>query len=121
MHIITGLLISALIGKKKKQQGAEGAHIHGFRGIAEVRHRLPGRMRLYAPILKTTSEAGRHLMQELSKARGVSSIQVSDISGTTLIQYDPEKVDESLIFTAVIHLLGLEKEIEERPESSVYL
>jgi copper chaperone CopZ len=118
MHIITGLLISALLGRKNKTgEGKKGERAVGFRDILEVRHAIPGRIRLFAPLLKKSEEAARHLIKELSKARGIEAIHVEPATGTVLLLYDKEKLAETVVFGAVLQLLGLESEVEKRPES----
>ena len=71
MHIITGLLISAFLGRKTAETEGMGAGFKGFRNILEIRHMIPGRMRLYAPVIRENTELGGRLERELRKADGI--------------------------------------------------
>lgn len=117
MHIITGLLISALLGKKSGSPRDPG--LVSFRNILEIRHSLPGRLRLYAPCLKTDTAPGEHLTEVLTKAEGIEGVEVSPVTGTALIRYKPEQVDGSVVFGATLRILDLESEVEKAPESLV--
>ncbi|MBT3272765.1 MAG: hypothetical protein HN368_06400 [Spirochaetales bacterium] len=119
MHIITGLLISAFLGRKKDKDDSVGTGFPGFRYVLEIRHAIPGRMRLYAPVLKENNELGESLVRDLGKADGINSIDTSPITGTALISYNSQKVEAQIVFGAVVRLLGLEKDIEKTPESRV--
>jgi hypothetical protein len=115
MHILTGLLISAFLGKKQATKGSEA--VIGFRNILEVRHTISGRMRLYAPVLRGNPSLGEHLVVELGKADGITTIETSPVTGTVMIEFTSGKVKAPIVFGAVAHLLGLEEEIDKPPQS----
>ncbi len=112
MHILTGLLLSRLFagaGKPRK--------FKGFRGIVEIKHTIPGRVRFFIPVLKMDMEKGQLLERQLLKAAAISQIKVNSLLGTLLIVYDADKLDEMTLTGVLAKLLGLEKELEKTPQS----
>lgn len=116
MHILTGLLLSKLFtgaGKKKA--------FKGFRGIVEIRHVIPGRVRFYVPVLKMNIEKGEQLKKGLLKAAAINQVEINPLLGSVLIIFDQEKIDEMTLTAVLAKLLGLEKEIEKAPKSLIGL
>ncbi len=112
MHILTGLLLSKLFagsGNPRK--------FKGFRGIVEVKHAIPGRVRFFIPVLKMDMEKGALLEQQLGKAAAIERITVNPLLGTVLIVYDAGKIDVMTLTGVLAKLLGLEKELEKTPRS----
>ncbi len=112
MHIITGLLLSKLFASSGQQR-----KFKGFRGIIEVKHSMPGRIRFCIPVLKMEMEKGHLLEQQLLKAEAIHQIKVNPLLGSLLIVYDAEKLDEVTLTGVLAKLLGLEKELEKTPRS----
>ncbi len=56
MHIITGIIVSALLGGKKKKG------FRGFRGVVEVLHIIPGRVRFSVPSIRDNEDACHQLL-----------------------------------------------------------
>jgi hypothetical protein len=114
MHILTGLLLSKLFagsGKARK--------FKGFRGIIEIKHTIPGRIRFHIPLLKMDIAKGQLLEKQLLKAAAISQIHVNPLLGSVLIVYDVNKLDEVTLTGVLAKLLGLEKELEKAPKSLV--
>lgn len=114
MHILTGLLLSKLLsgaGQKKA--------FKGFRGIVEVRHALPGRIRFHIPVLKMDIEKGQLLQKELAKAASIEKVFINPLLGSVLIIFDNNKIDEVTLTAVLARLLRLEKEIRKTPRSLI--
>ena len=120
MHIITGLLVTALLGRKAKQQAQQSlSPLMSLKWPIETKHLLPGRVRFHIPLLVGDHDGKHHVEAQLQRIEGVDSIQVSRISGSVVIVYQPDKITPELLFAALIRLLGLEKELERTPESAI--
>ena len=115
MHIITGLLVSALLGKSSSTNSKTGRKPVGFHGVLEVRHFIPGRIRYWAPKLSRRGEQGEELTRGLPKVKGVTSVTVSEVTGSILVRFDPGALSRDIITAALIHLLELDDEVNTRP------
>lgn len=58
-------------------------------------------------------------MEQMSKVKGVSRVQISTITGSVLVQFEDKEIQPELLYTVLIRLLGLEKELERIPQSVV--
>ena len=117
MHIITGLIISALLGSKRNEP-SDTAPI-GFRNILEVGHSAPGRLRLYAHKLQGNGTGARDLQRELDKADEIESVEASTITGSILVRFDKDRIEAQIVLGAVAQILGLDADVEEVPESTL--
>ena len=97
MHIITGLLVSALLGKSSSTNSKTGRKPVGFHGVLEVRHFIPGRIRYWAPKLSRRGEQGEELTRGLPKVKGVTSVTVSEVTGSILVRFDPGALSRDII------------------------
>lgn len=113
MHIITGLLLSGLFSGKKGQNV-----FRGFRGLVEIRHQTPGRIRFFIPLLKQNAEKGHVLEQQLTKADAIHKVQTTQLTGSLLIEFDHSKLSPETLTGVLIKLLGFEAEAE-KPMPSV--
>ena len=116
MHIITGFLLANLFGKKT-QPGR--SPLLSLRHPIRTRHILPGRVRFETDALINDPKAEQFLMEQMSKVKGVSKVQISTITGSVLVQFEDNKIQPELLYTVLIRLLGLEKELERTPQSVV--
>ncbi|KAJ53577.1 hypothetical protein BD780_001308 [Clostridium tetanomorphum] len=105
-----------LSGNNKKNLKS---NIPSFRGILEVKHYLPGRIRLYIPLLKNNKEVEDVLFTQLTRIDSIQSIEISLVTGSILIHYDESKIKPILLMGVIIKLLGFEQEINKEPESLV--
>jgi copper chaperone CopZ len=113
MHIITGLLLAGLAGRKKK--GARSL-VSAFRtGPVRTVHCLAGRVRFRVPSLADDANGAKGLVERLPKVQGVESVEVNRATGSVLIRYREEEVTAELLFAAVVRLLGLDEELKRRP------
>jgi hypothetical protein len=79
-----------------------------------VAHALPGRIRFLVPSLRNSGGAPLDWVDELRKVRGIKELDVSTITGSVVIRFDPEVIDPPLLFGVLARMLGLEDEIEKR-------
>jgi copper chaperone CopZ len=118
MHIITGLIVAGLVGRKKKK--GSGRLVSMFRtGPVQTVHWLPGRVRFQAAMLAENGEARVLVEDKLGRVEGVDSVRVNPALGTVLINYREEAVSPELLFSALVRLLGLDDEIGRTPEPVV--
>jgi hypothetical protein len=69
--------------------------------IIRVAHSLPGRTRLRLPWLRASREAAAELAERLADLEGMTEVGVSMRSGSVLCLYDPSRLSEERIVTAV--------------------
>lgn len=85
----------------------------GFRGLVEIRHQIPGRIRFFIPLLKTDAEKGKILEQQLVKADAIHRVQTSSLTGSLLMEFDHSQITPETLTGVLIKLLGLEAEAEK--------
>lgn len=113
MHLITGFIIASLMGKKQKEKSSPLLNI---RGPINTSHLLPGRVRFHVPIIKSSVESAKILTEQLPKIKGLEYLTINKINGSVLIKYDSTILGPELLVAVIIRLLGLEKELERRPQ-----
>ena len=117
MHIVTGLLLAGLLGKKKGRRRTLMPMLRT--GPVHTVHFLPGRIRLRVPSL-TKDCAGAALVREkLPTIAGVKSVAINAATGSVLVSYRPGEVQPELLFAAVVRLLNLDAELKRVPEPVV--
>jgi hypothetical protein len=114
MHILTGMLLSLLIGKKSPRSGET---LPSFHGIIELRHHLPGRMRVYVQKLVGDSGLKERFEEQVSALGEKIQAEASTVSGTILVKYDTKVIEPPIMFALLIRLLGLEEEVQRTPTS----
>jgi len=55
-------------------------------------HEVPGRVRIKIPALKRNPEAARTLENLVKRASGVESVSVNTVTGSVLVQFNPEMI-----------------------------
>ena len=115
MHIITGMLIAGLLGKRKGKSLLPMLRT----GPVRTEHVSPGRVRLLVPSLRGDKGTAATLAEKLATLQGVRSAQVSPISGSVLIHFSEAAVDPALLFGATVRLLGLDDELNRSPRPVV--
>ena len=120
MHIITGLIVGALLGLKKDNKSKQiKSPLLSIRGVLESKHSLPGRERFFIPSIKSFPAKKDVVEKEMSKLQGVKKVEASHITGSALITYDEKVISPSLLAAGLIKLLDLEKEILKPPRSII--
>ncbi len=105
-------LLALLVNKK----GSGQPSLPSVKGIIETVHSLPGRLRLYIPYLQDNPDAAESLVSQMECIEAISSVEVSTVTGSVLIHFDPVKVEPIVIFGATARLLGIDAEIGARPQ-----
>jgi hypothetical protein len=116
-YIIYSLGMKAIqsIISKDKRASKVSATIPSFRGVLELKHNIPGRMRLHIPRLSDQSSS--EALLQLEKVDGIESLDINTHIGTVIIRYKEEKISPALIAGIIIRILGLEEEINNKPKS----
>ncbi len=112
MLIASGLFISK--GKENKK-----SNLPNFKGILEVKHYVPGRLRLSCQSIKQNPDACNILIDTCNKIPGINKITINECIGSILIEYDFNTLEPVLIIGIVLKILDLEKEINQNPKSLV--
>lgn len=116
MHILTGLLISALFSGRKT--GVRSPLLE--RGWpVRTAHLIPGRVRFQIPAMVGKSTPLTEATEQLARIDGVKHIEASAVTGSILIRYDERQLQPDLLCAALIRLLGLEAELERTPPNTV--
>ena len=94
-----------------------------------ITHSLPGRIRIYIPVLKKLPRkwwAYKKPSTELIRMKkGINSAEVQPITGSLLIEYDPEVINETGVLkwleTLVVDFLNIETQSDPLEESNIDL
>ena len=105
-------LLSVSRGRPRNQ-----LKLPSFRGVAEVRSGIPGRLRLYMPALATKPEAAKAMKAQLESTGAIREVRLNPRTGTALFLYDPAQVEAAVVEGAAIKLMGLDAVINRRPVS----
>ena len=124
MHILTGMLLAGLLGRKNKgpkhnQASALTSPLLRAPSVLSVTHALPGRTRFRVPVLVGKAEAAGKLQEALSGIEGVSLAEASPVSGSVLIEHDADRIAPDVLAAALIRLCGLEEQITGDMEASI--
>lgn len=112
------LAASAAAALPKKQEH-NLMKLPSFRGVAEVRSSLPGRMRLYLPAVQQQPETAQQMAAQLEGTGVIHQVTVQPVTGSVLVQYDETRVQASVVFGAVLKLMGLDEKIKAAPVSKI--
>ncbi len=104
----------AALSVKKPTQNHNLMRLPSFRGIAEVRASLPGRMRLYLPAVSANREAAEEMKRQLEATGVVHEVALNFRLSTALIRYDETKVEAAVVQGAVLKLMGLTDALQKR-------
>ena len=103
MHIITGMVVAALLGKGKTPSLLPFLKT----GPVRVDHSMPGRVRFRVPALGEGRSETALLREKLPTLDGVKGVEVSEETGSILVRFTEDRVKPELLFAAVVRLLGL--------------
>ena len=88
-----------------------------FRGLAEVRASLPGRMRLYMPAIAQHWQQAEQMCRQLESTGTVSEVVLNPHTSTVLIRYDERQVEGAVVLGAAMKLMGLDAAAQQEPVS----
>ena len=86
-----------------------------FRGVAEVRSSLPGRMRLYVPAVTQEPALTGQMVQQLESTGVIHHVKAEPRTGSVLICYDESKVQAPVVLGAMMKLMGLDEKASAVP------
>ncbi|SDG46251.1 HMA2 domain-containing protein [Desulfosporosinus hippei] len=116
-RILSGMLFGLFYTRGFSQE-KKGTHFPGFRGTIEIKHSIPGRIRFFVPAFVNSSTGKEFLEDKMCTIEGIKKVEANTLTGSILVIYETEKIDELLIVGIVIKLLGLEDKIQS-PEISI--
>jgi len=105
----------AMLLASVRTKSASSSYLPSYKGVVEPVHSVPGRLRLHIPLTARDVKAADRL-KDMERIESVLSIQSNAVTGSVIIRYDPAAVEPMILLGAVIRILGLEKEIETRPQ-----
>jgi hypothetical protein len=74
-----------------------------FISCYRIAHRLPGRIRIHIPALAKLPDNWRIYLEPAAELirmkKGINTAEIQPITGSLLIEFDPEKMDEAAILT----------------------
>ena len=117
MHILTGLILAGLLGKKKSSRLSLMPMLRT--GPVQTAHFLPGRVRFRVPSLAANGKGAALVQEKLPTIQGVQSVEASSATGSVVVVYREGKVRPELLFAAIVRLLGLEEELNRTPQPVV--
>ncbi len=103
-----------------KKQGHNVMKLPSFRGVAEVRSSLPGRLRLNVPDVSANMEQAEQMKSRLEGTGVIRSVAVEPRTGSVLICYDEKAVQGAVVLGAVIKLMGLDESVRRPPVSKAF-
>lgn len=86
----------------------------GFCNVIEIKHSISGRIRFFIPELVNSSQAKEVLELKMINIDGINSVNVNAISGSLIVCYENEKIDNMLLLGVIIRLLGLDEQLESK-------
>ncbi|AEB76295.1 HMA2 domain-containing protein [Clostridium botulinum] len=115
--LLISLGINMLNNKHEKNNKLKDklSSIPNFRGVLELKHCLPGRIRFYAPILKGNPELKEQVLQQVNRISAINNIDINTITGSLLINYKQEEIEPMLLIGVLLKLMNLENEIGKEP------
>ena len=102
-----------------KKSPANRMKLPSFRGVAEVRASIPGRLRLHMPAIAQNPDAAREMKARLETTGAVTRVELNPVTSTALILYDENQVSAAVIEGAAIKLMGLDRAALKQPQSLV--
>ncbi|MBD3257059.1 hypothetical protein GF377_01405 [candidate division GN15 bacterium] len=116
MHLLTGMIIAALMGKGKSKPESP---LLGPTSPVRLTHSIPGRARYHLPVLRNAATKGDRLADQLRRLDGVASVTTDHRTGSVTIAYDTTKLKTDLLAAAMIRLLGLESRLGQSPQPAL--
>ena len=102
-----------------KDHSKENNLLPNFKGILEVKHHIPGRIRMSCPNLKNNKDKSSDLINVCDKIPGIISTRINQTLGTILIEYDTNVLHPTLIMGIILKVMELEDSINKNPTSLI--
>ena len=107
----------AAVSLSTPQQEHNLLRLPSFRGLAEVRASLPGRMRRYMPAVAQHWQQAEQMRTQLESTGAVSEVVLNPHTSTVLIRYDERQVEGAVVLGAAMKLMGLDAAAQQEPVS----
>lgn len=117
-NIINLALIASSVFMSKSKQ-SNNHNLPSFRNILEVKHYIPGRLRLNCNYLKQNAKDSMILVDTCKKIPGINNITINEQIGSILVEYDFNSLEPVLIIGIILKVLNLENEVKKNPKSLV--
>ena len=98
-----------------KKQTRNRMKLPSFRGLAEVRASLPGRMRLYMPAVSDARAQAEQMKTQLESTGVIRRVDIEPRTGSVLILYDEAAVQAPVVMGAAMKLMGLDEKASAVP------
>lgn len=102
-----------------KKQSHNLMKLPSFRGIAEVRSSIPGRMRVYMPAVTEAPAQALQMKLQLEGTGAIRQVDIQPRTGSVLIFYDEAQVQAPIVLGAAMKLMGLDARIQSAPIGKV--
>lgn len=112
--LISGFLLSSEDEKEKYKPD-----LPNFKDILEVKHSIPGRIRIQCKVLKENPYGKKALTETFAKIPGITEITINKQIGTVIIKYKESQIQPMLIIGIILKVLGLENEVSNENRSLV--
>ena len=90
-----------------------------FRGAAEVRSSLPGRMRVYVPAVTQNPVLAGQMAEQLESTGVIHRVKAEPRTGSVLICYDESRVRVPVVLGAMMKLMELDGKVKTAPACKV--
>ncbi len=119
MHLITGMALSLLASRRFGRTNNQRplTPLLRSKGPVETVHLLKGRVRFRVPKLEASKDTAVFVEENLAKLPGVRRVESNPLNGSVLVFFDEGEMSADLLFTALVRMLGLEKELEAAPRA----
>ena len=107
------ILVSSFLLSSDEEKDQYKPKLPNFKDILEVKHSIPGRIRIQCKVLKQA------LLNTFSQIPGITEISINPYIGTILIKYEEETIQPMLIIGIILKVLGLEDEAHSENKSLV--
>ncbi|KAA6187045.1 hypothetical protein F2Q65_03955 [Thiohalocapsa marina] len=82
--------------------------------MIEIRHHVPGRVRLKIPLLAETPNIGPELTRDLESLQGVQQVRANPACGSLVVNFQPGRVDPPLLQARVQGILTRQLAVREQ-------
>ena len=113
------LLAAGAAAALPKERKSNLMKLPSFRGVAEVRSSLPGRMRLYMPAVSEAREQAEQMKTQLEGTGVIRQVEITPRTGSVLICYDESQVQAPVVIGAAMKLMGLEGKMNQEAAGKV--
>lgn len=113
------ILVSSFLLSSDEEKDQYKPKLPNFKDILEVKHSIPGRIRIQCKVLKDNPHGKQALLNTFSQIPGITEISINPYIGTILIKYEEETIQPMLIIGIILKVLGLEDEAHSENKSLV--